>query len=408
MEETIKDMWATRPRRARKGRKVAGVAAGIGQRYGIDPLIPRVVLAVMTFYGGAGILFYLLGWLLLPEEGDETSPAESLAGKGRSSSSTVFTVVLCLALIPVSGWVFDRDLGGFLGVAAGLGLLFALHRRRSHLGRVSDGPVADEAPTSTMATPGAATPDAGAPPIDEHGFRTAPPTWDPLGAAPFAWDLPEPSDPAPDEPRPPRKPRSKAGVITVGVAMVVVGAAVLAEPHLGGWVSAPHVIGVVLGVLGLGMVAGSFTRGGRGLIGLAAPLAALGVAMTVVWPEGFSPSGVGDIDARPTTLDQVQRSYQLDVGSARVDLTALPASGSTTTRVEVGMGDVEVVVPGNADVTVHCAVGLGNAECLGETRGGPGGAEFDRTDHGPDGPGGVKIDLTAEITGPGSVVVERG
>src|SRR5436190_23352233 len=94
VEDTLKDFWATRPRRPRRGRKLAGVASGIGLRYGIDPIVIRVAFVVATFYGGAGILVYLLGWLLLPEQDDEAAPFESMLNHRRSSTSSAFTVLL--------------------------------------------------------------------------------------------------------------------------------------------------------------------------------------------------------------------------------------------------------------------------------------------------------------------------
>ncbi|MET1075384.1 MAG: PspC domain-containing protein, partial [Umezawaea sp.] len=42
VEETLKDFWASRPRRPHRGRKIAGVAEGIAERYRIDPVIVRV------------------------------------------------------------------------------------------------------------------------------------------------------------------------------------------------------------------------------------------------------------------------------------------------------------------------------------------------------------------------------
>ncbi|RLK60898.1 PspC domain-containing protein [Actinokineospora cianjurensis] len=419
VEETLKDFWASRPRRPRQGRKVAGVAAAIGNRYGVDPVIIRVALAVATFYGGAGVIFYLFGWLLFPEQDDESAPAEALIGRGRSSSSTHFTVGLIVAVIVSFSVGFDFN--GFLGLLVISALMFLLHRSRGHLNRPV-GPTSDydtsvplmtvpvatttEVPSPMTAPPsGAETTPLNTPP--DYGYPNQPPAWDPLGAAPFAWDLPEPAAAMPDPEPPAVRRRSKIGAVTLAVAFLFVGTAVVIEPHTGDWFSVRHIVGVVLGVLGAGMVIGAFTRGGRGLIGLALPLAALGIAMTVVWPDGFKANGVGDIQATPRTFAEVQNTYSRDIGSIDVDLTQLPTSGSISTVAEVGIGDVTVMVPENADVTVFCEAGIGDVDCLGEQRGGTDTA-VDRTDLGADGEGGLKIELRAEVNGPGTVKVLRG
>src|SRR5690606_40124073 len=75
--DTVKDSSISRPRRTVRGRVVAGVAAGIGARYGIDPVLVRVALLVATVFGGFGVTLYLIGWLLLPDERDDVSALES-------------------------------------------------------------------------------------------------------------------------------------------------------------------------------------------------------------------------------------------------------------------------------------------------------------------------------------------
>jgi phage shock protein C len=60
------------------GRMLAGVAAGVADYLGIDVTIVRIVLAVLTVMGGAGVPVYLAGWLLIPEEGASQSIASDL------------------------------------------------------------------------------------------------------------------------------------------------------------------------------------------------------------------------------------------------------------------------------------------------------------------------------------------
>ena len=71
--------------RMREGRVVAGVCAGIAAYFGIDPTLVRLAFALLTVFGGAGILLYLCAWIVIPEEGgDGSSIAESFASKRRS------------------------------------------------------------------------------------------------------------------------------------------------------------------------------------------------------------------------------------------------------------------------------------------------------------------------------------
>ena len=68
----------TRPQplcRPIENRMLAGVGAGIAQYLGVDVTVVRIVLAVLTIAGGAGLPIYLAGWLLIPEEGAEQSIA---------------------------------------------------------------------------------------------------------------------------------------------------------------------------------------------------------------------------------------------------------------------------------------------------------------------------------------------
>lgn len=68
--------------RTRNGRLVAGVCSGIAEYVGIDVTVIRllfVVLGVVTF--GVGVLIYLAAWIVIPEEGEDQSIAESMIKK---------------------------------------------------------------------------------------------------------------------------------------------------------------------------------------------------------------------------------------------------------------------------------------------------------------------------------------
>ncbi len=75
-------------RRTQKGRIVAGVCSGVGEYVGVDPNIIRIGLAIVTLFGGLGIGVYAIGWLLLPEEGKDTSIVQDLLAKQQQKSTT--------------------------------------------------------------------------------------------------------------------------------------------------------------------------------------------------------------------------------------------------------------------------------------------------------------------------------
>ena len=70
--------------RLRKGRVVAGVCAGLAGYFSVDVTLIRLVFAVLTVFGGAGILFYLVAWLIIPEEDETASIVENMINKNRS------------------------------------------------------------------------------------------------------------------------------------------------------------------------------------------------------------------------------------------------------------------------------------------------------------------------------------
>ncbi|MBC8159917.1 MAG: PspC domain-containing protein [Roseiflexaceae bacterium] len=52
--------------RSRDQRIIAGVAGGLANYFGVDPVIIRVALIVLTALNGFGLLIYLGLWLLVP------------------------------------------------------------------------------------------------------------------------------------------------------------------------------------------------------------------------------------------------------------------------------------------------------------------------------------------------------
>jgi len=64
-----------------QGRWLAGVAVGLADYFGLDVALVRAIFVVATALGGIGVVAYLAGWLLVPEEGQGTSIAEKIISK---------------------------------------------------------------------------------------------------------------------------------------------------------------------------------------------------------------------------------------------------------------------------------------------------------------------------------------
>lgn len=468
MEDTIErrtgrlsDAWATRPARPREGRMVAGVAAALGHRYDIDPVLVRVAFATAAFFG-PGIPLYLVGCAVLPDAGS--------AGTGKTRT-VLSTVLLAGAALIVVALLFGGDGGWLAPLMVCLGLLALLHITRGGTPRGRDGDTTDPAAT----TPSGATPDAaagpaeaGPPPTPEAAAPAAttsttipaatsgttaaavpepatgpaaaapttatgpgdrptaavpgraaaagpypppatPPSWDPLGAAPFAWDLP---DLAPAEPEPAPEPHSRLTAVTLGLALLAgggAGAATLAAPGVVGPVVVPA---AALAVLGVGLVVGAFRHAGRWLLPFAA-LLAVATWLVAALPWADLRGGVGTIADAPTSPASVAPEYRRGVGDVALDLSGLdlrtpPGApvASVRTTARVGIGSIAVTVPRDADVVVRGTSGLGDVTVDGQSRSGSS-AELTVVDDGPDGPGGGRIELDAHAA-LGSVTVGRG
>jgi phage shock protein PspC (stress-responsive transcriptional regulator) len=489
---TLHAIWQTRPGRRQGDRKIAGVAAAIARRYDIDPVLVRIAFVVAAFYG-VGILLYLLAWVALPPD-----PGDPPRGPFVRRGGAVHPLVLIAAIVAAlagAGSLLSGDPGVLVGLAVLGGLLYVLHQSRSERGltagattsgQVSEAAVAADpvglvagagSPgavpggglTSTAANPAAMTSSGSRASAAPGAEQPKPPAWDPLGAAPFAWDLPEPGA-APAQI--PARRRSVLTAATIGLALLaggVTGAIVLADSGFGG---VRLIIGVMLAVLGLGLVLGAFRHTGRGLIAVAIPLVLVSYAATTVPLHRWQ--GAGELHAAPTTLAELAPSYQRTLGEVTLDLRGLnltplaaqppvapgapvpgtpsapgvpvagtprvpaagapavpgvPAAGAPAapppvpgvpvpgtsappgaatvhTVVRLEAGQATVLLPPNLTVRVHCHADVGDVDCLGQ-RGRGQGPAADVTVTDPAGALRPQLELDVTVRA-GQVEVHRG
>ncbi|MHB8842756.1 MAG: PspC domain-containing protein [Candidatus Aquicultor sp.] len=95
--------------RSRTNKVLGGVAGGIGEYLAVDPILIRLAFVLLAFFGGAGILAYIIAWIIIPpcepgSEGSATGPRPS-----RASSNEV-GLILGLILVGLGIWFLLQNL----------------------------------------------------------------------------------------------------------------------------------------------------------------------------------------------------------------------------------------------------------------------------------------------------------
>jgi phage shock protein PspC (stress-responsive transcriptional regulator) len=384
------------------------VCGAIGRATNTDPILWRVVLVVLTIFAGIGALAYLIAWLALPAEGDTASPIEALAGRGRSGTSTVLTIIGgVIVLFALVGYFSEPVRAAPLLAVLLLGgaLLLLLRDQRGRTRTVAaapaaplwpaEPPAAGAGPQSGLVTSAEAptTPAGPAAPFAPHGPFT--PTsagggYPPPPPPPVAYQVPRP-------PRPPKE-RSRLGLLTFSLLLVSVGVVALLD--LAGFNVRPAAyVAAALATVGAGLVIGAWIGRARGLIALGIVLTlALGSLFGVDRFDGWRRSGA-QVWA-PSTLENVQQRYEHSVGDARLDLSGVDFSKATRPveiTVSLDLGNLAIELPPDVDAVIVSNVDVGNADILGDSRGGLDPGTQTVTDYGRDGPGGGEVRITASV-----------
>ncbi|WP_262850614.1 PspC domain-containing protein [Mumia quercus] len=356
-------------RRTEDGRVVAGVCAGIGRHLGIDPVIPRIIFAVLTVVGFGGVLAYAAAWILLPDEQTGESYLKRWLGLGDNEPQIRLVGLGAAALIALTwqwGWGWGWALGPlwFAAVAVVAWVALREYRERS---RRNAAPVVPPAPPSPQAPPHAATSPYGQP-LAAQGPPTR--TYAPVPPAPPRPPSPPvvpPPVPAPRPPKPPN-PRHDGGLLTIltlSVALIATGVMIIATD---GDLHSSVYVAVATGTLALGMLVGTMYGNARPLI-FPALVAVAVLAVSVVVPRWDA----GRVEATPSTASGVRAAYGIGFGEVVVDLTGVTdpqALDGRRIQIENGVGTVRVIVPPSLDIDLDANVGAGAVLAFGSERGG--------------------------------------
>lgn len=69
---------ARRLYRSQRERIIGGVAGGLGEYFGIDPVWVRLAFVLLTFASGFGLVAYLVLWVIVPRESSQAAAREAV------------------------------------------------------------------------------------------------------------------------------------------------------------------------------------------------------------------------------------------------------------------------------------------------------------------------------------------
>lgn len=344
---------------------IGGVASGFAAYFDIDPVITRL-LFVVALLSGIGLPAYILCWLVIPKA-KSWPPADAPSGSGASRSST--TLLSGLVIVALAAWIGAGvdGLGQYVLPAALIGFgVFLLNRRPEPAAGAApaNGPPADGAAGlsgSSSGAPSGGVAEPAGPPVTAVVLSVLG-----IGAGVLlALDA--------------------AGLVSISVAalaggaLVVVGAGLLASLWLG---PAPRLVPIGLGLAGI-MLASSAIGGWFDAADRSGERFAQGPA---------SGGGVGDQTITPRTLSELEPRYDHGAGKLTVDLGALDFTGEERElEIDLGFGELLVLVPDGAAVEVEGGVGMGRAELFGHSSEGFG-VQLRQSEPGS-GQGSLRLDL---------------
>jgi phage shock protein PspC (stress-responsive transcriptional regulator) len=348
-------------KRSKDDRLLGGVCAGAAKYLNIDPVIVRVVMAVLTVVGFAGLIIYAAAWFLLPVEGEDKSIAADWFKLDKNEEQVrvaglVGAVVLAaLAVVGDGGWFWHGAPWILVPIAASY-YLFVVRPRRHR---------------QTEATLAEQHAPLGVDPADESARG-------PEFAAAKAGLV------ANQKYAKPRRDRSwTLTLLTVSFAAIAIAATAIYDAYNDGpdWTA---YVAVALAVVAVGLLVSTMFGNGGPLIGIGV-LLAIALAIGSVLPNGR----IGDQQPTPLTAAEVDPHYRHGVGLLEVDLAEVSDPSALlgrTVEIESGVGRIKVIVPEDLNVEVTSQLDAGEIRV------------FDREVHGS----GNELDYPAP--GPGSAL----
>ena len=395
-----------------RDRWIGGVASGIAHRLGVDPLIIRGVLIVLTIFAGLGVLAYGLAWALLPEPDGRIHVQEAAAGRWTAGmTGALITTVIGFPSLGTGVWGWDRfGFGAFVWTVFWVGGAIYLVYYLTQRNKIRDGATAMPSRYDSGSPAGAAafaaSPRTAAGPPSAGSFpQGSGRTYGDLadssrvtGTGPD-WGPPPPSGPIASGPVPPGPvppggygpgsgatppapaarnlgPGAPAVAITVGSALLVGGGIkALDAANVIDLGDAGNALVWAFGaaILGLGILFAGLRGRTSGILGFFAVVALLIGAIFSVVPHGDR-FRFQNADWAPASIQQAQGGFEITGGAGTVDLTKLalnpPLGSDVVVPIDATASNLTVVIPATVPVHVQADMTMGNLHDGNQDRGG--------------------------------------
>ena len=344
-------------RRSRTDRVAAGVAGGLGEYFGLDPVLFRVLFAVSAFFGGAGLLAYVLAWAAIPEQGTQHAAVDGWIAELRRRRIPFWAVAVIGALI-LWGVAFSWWAPGpFFPVLTVVIVLVVVFGRRSGA----------TPPAGPDAVPPAPAP---APTVDlTKTDATAPEETTPQAAAPL---LPSPDWVSSarqwidESKQASRERRRRAFPVRIGTLVtLVLTLIVLGIADAAGGIRLPVYFWCAGGIVTLGLLIGITLR--RTPWSMAPLLIPALAGMVAFGNTGASlHDGIGKSNWSPTTSSELRGSYRLAFGQGVLDLRDLQTPDTPLdVSITMAAGQAKIILPDTLNATVHANVRMGEVDVDG-------------------------------------------
>src|SRR5687767_2102809 len=149
-----------------------------------------------------------------------------------------------------------------------------------------------------------------------------------------------------------------AARIAIGIVLVALAVGGLVAAAAGSALGGGIVVAGLVVACGVGLVGGAFRGGARWLI---VPALVLALPLGAVAATDLDVRGTwGERTFRPGTVAELERGYEMGLGEMRVDVRDVDfPPGRTELPLEIGMGEIQVLVPDDLCVTTEADIGMG-------------------------------------------------